>query len=39
MTLLSHSTADISAAANIKKPIILSENKPLCLKVYLSSLE
>ena len=38
ITCLSHSTAEISAAENRKKPKILRENKPLYLKVYPSSL-
>ena len=38
ITCLSHSTAEISAAENRKKPKILRENKPLYLKVYLTAL-
>ena len=38
MTLFSHSTAEISAKANRKKPRMLKENRPLYLNVYLRSL-
>ena len=38
ITCLSHSTAEISAAENRKKPKMLIKNKPLCLKVYPNSL-